>query len=279
MKIMKIRHSILLQWRYQCIHDHSREKTRKRRYLPYSSSELKNPLKHERSKLTIQKPGVKMTAKKRKRFEKYLVCYLATTERNNDTDVALGEKTEKRCSSGDTSATFVSHSCWRGTHLQREYSLCWYSKSSWSSDLLKSSKNIGRSKQTMREQLKQAVLEEKAGLKISNDDVPLLVEHEVDEEALNQSSTNDTIEEKVPESDSGLKDETNPPASTKLAATATAPPAAPVIGSALKQSENGPALPLTKRKRKKKKVSRLMKILLEVNIYRIMIVNYPRSVA
>lgn len=93
----------------------------------------------------------------------------------------------------------------------------------------------------MREQLRQAILEEKAGLKVSNDSVPLLVEKEIDEETLKESIASVAPEEKA------VEPADKPEMKQKLAA--------PVIGSALKQTENGPALPLTKRKRKKKKVS------------------------
>ncbi|RCH82417.1 putative ATP-dependent RNA helicase DHR1, partial [Rhizopus stolonifer] len=54
------------------------------------------------------------------------------------------------------------------------------STSSWSSDLLKSSKLIGRSGQTLREQLHQAMLEQKAGMTQTNEDVPLLIEKDLD---------------------------------------------------------------------------------------------------
>ncbi|CAO3588203.1 unnamed protein product [Absidia cylindrospora] len=58
-----------------------------------------------------------------------------------------------------------------------------FSTSSWSSDLLKSSKLIGRPAQTLREQLKQAMLERKAGIKGSDDEdddrLRIFVEHDV----------------------------------------------------------------------------------------------------
>ncbi|KAI9270879.1 P-loop containing nucleoside triphosphate hydrolase protein [Sporodiniella umbellata] len=54
------------------------------------------------------------------------------------------------------------------------------STSSWSSDLLKSSKLIGRSGQTLREQLHQAMLEQKAGITPTNEDVPLLIEKDIE---------------------------------------------------------------------------------------------------
>ncbi|ORE11706.1 P-loop containing nucleoside triphosphate hydrolase protein [Rhizopus microsporus var. microsporus] len=97
------------------------------------------------------------------------------------------------------------------------------STSSWSSDLLKSSKLIGRSGQTLREKLHQAMLEQKAGLTPTTD-VPLIIEKDI--ESL------PPIEEAIFEKKEEKKDE-------------------PVVGSALKQ--DGSTLNLVKRKRKKKK--------------------------
>ncbi|KAI8069700.1 P-loop containing nucleoside triphosphate hydrolase protein [Gongronella butleri] len=102
------------------------------------------------------------------------------------------------------------------------------STSSWSSDLLKSSKLIGRSAQTLREQLKQAMLEQKAGISRDDDDDelarPLVVEKEVNEEDFDMSVF------QAPEP----------------AVPADAPA---LVGSALKQG-TGPMV-LKKRKRKK----------------------------
>ncbi|CAO3641577.1 unnamed protein product [Mucor hiemalis] len=97
------------------------------------------------------------------------------------------------------------------------------STASWSSDLLKSSKLIGRSGQTLREQLRQAMLEQKAGVAITDESVPLLVEKDIDELP--------PMPEIVYADDAESNDQ-------------------PVVGSALKQ--NGVGLPLVKRKRKKK---------------------------
>lgn len=94
---------------------------------------------------------------------------------------------------------------------------------SWSSELLKSSKLIGRSGQTLREQLRQAMLEQKAGIAISDESVPLVIEKDIDE---------------------------LPPMPEMVYTDNTAAEEA-VVGSALKQSVNG-GLPLTMRKRKKK---------------------------
>lgn len=96
---------------------------------------------------------------------------------------------------------------------------------SWSSDLLKSSKLIGRSGQTLREQLRQAMLEQKAGVAISDESVPLVVEKEVEELP--------SMPEIVYANDGEKNDQP-----------------VVVVGSALKQ--NGVGLPLVKRKRKKK---------------------------
>lgn len=90
---------------------------------------------------------------------------------------------------------------------------------SWSSDLLKSSKLIGRSGQTLREQLRQAMLEQKAGVAITDETVPLLVEKEIDD---------------------------LPPMPEIVYATEE-PKDQPVVGSAL-----AGGLPLVMRKRKKK---------------------------
>ena len=94
------------------------------------------------------------------------------------------------------------------------------STASWSSELLKSSKLIGRSGQTLREQLKQAMLEQKAGIAISDETVPLMIEKDLDE-----LPAMEVVMEQIKEQD------------------------APVVGSALK---NTGGLPLVKRKRKKK---------------------------
>ncbi|KAI8391758.1 P-loop containing nucleoside triphosphate hydrolase protein [Radiomyces spectabilis] len=107
------------------------------------------------------------------------------------------------------------------------------STSSWSSDLLKSSKLIGRSGQTLREQLHQAMLEQKAGVPVTHSDVPLFVEKEVSEELPAELSTA-AVQMTVPDSAETAKTEV-------------------VAGSALKQTADGAAPSLVKRKRKKKK--------------------------
>ncbi|KAI9361067.1 P-loop containing nucleoside triphosphate hydrolase protein [Pilaira anomala] len=97
------------------------------------------------------------------------------------------------------------------------------STASWSSELLKSSKLIGRSGQTLREQLRQAMLEQKAGVAMTDESVPLVIERDVDEL----------------------------PPMPEIVYADTSATDQPVVGSALKQSVNG-GLPLTMRKRKKK---------------------------
>ncbi|KAI9482833.1 MAG: P-loop containing nucleoside triphosphate hydrolase protein, partial [Benjaminiella poitrasii] len=101
------------------------------------------------------------------------------------------------------------------------------STASWSSDLLKSSKLLGRSGQTLREQLKQTLMEQKAGMTPTHTDVPLLIEKEVEE-------TPEVFEAALSQHQQESSETT----------------AAPVMGSALK---NGPNMLLVKRKRKKKK--------------------------
>ncbi|KAI8141696.1 P-loop containing nucleoside triphosphate hydrolase protein [Fennellomyces sp. T-0311] len=103
------------------------------------------------------------------------------------------------------------------------------STSAWSSDLLQSSKTMGRGKLTAREKLRKAFLEDKAGINdADNTDARLYVEKEkADESALVKE-----LEAKA-----------------KAAVAQGSQPVA--AGSALKDS-NTPALPLTKRKRKKK---------------------------
>ncbi|RUS33841.1 hypothetical protein BC938DRAFT_483570 [Jimgerdemannia flammicorona] len=82
-------------------------------------------------------PANKMTSKKKKRLEKYIAAKLKKEER-----VVLMEK---------------------------------LSMSSWSSDLMKSSKTLGRPKETNRERLRRALGERRAGLPISDPSVRLFV--------------------------------------------------------------------------------------------------------
>ncbi|ORZ21480.1 P-loop containing nucleoside triphosphate hydrolase protein [Absidia repens] len=112
------------------------------------------------------------------------------------------------------------------------------STSSWSSDLLKSSKLIGRPAQTLREQLKQAVLERKAGVKGSDDEdddrLRLYVEKDVKDDEFDVTPY-------------------QPPTTTTASTeddSATAAESTSMAGSALK---NGTGPPLVMKKRKKKK--------------------------
>ncbi|OBZ89764.1 putative ATP-dependent RNA helicase DHR1 [Choanephora cucurbitarum] len=99
------------------------------------------------------------------------------------------------------------------------------STAAWSSDLLKSSKLIGRSGQTLREQLRQSIMEQKAGIPLTNTDVPLVVEKEIDEKEEQEAMASIF--------------------SQSQAATSTT--TTPVVGSALKAGTT-----MIKRKRKKK---------------------------
>ncbi|KAI9304037.1 P-loop containing nucleoside triphosphate hydrolase protein [Cunninghamella echinulata] len=152
----------------------------------------------EDKQTTFKQPTKYMSKKKRKKLEKYIDQKL-----KKDARVGLMEE---------------------------------LSTSSWSSDLLKSSKLIGRPAQTLREQLKQAMLEKKAGI-IKEDgendqDLRLFVEKEV-----NDSDFDVTVYQ--------------PPSTTQKDTTETdTTSSTTLIGSALK---SGPDTPLVKKKRKKKK--------------------------
>lgn len=89
---------------------------------------------------------------------------------------------------------------------------------------MKSSKLIGRSGQTLREQLRQAMLEQKAGITPTDESVPLVIEKEVDEL----------------------------PPMPEIPVITEEPKDQPTMGSAL---VGGPSLPLVKKKRKKKHVN------------------------
>ncbi|CAG8793238.1 12254_t:CDS:2, partial [Cetraspora pellucida] len=82
----------------------------------------------------------KMSSKKKKRFEKYMQKKIKKEER-----VVLFEK---------------------------------LSKSSFSSELMKSSRNLGRGKNTMKERLRRAFHERRRGMTQSDPDVPLFVNSE-----------------------------------------------------------------------------------------------------
>lgn len=106
---------------------------------------------------------------------------------------------------------------------------------------MRSSKTIGRPKQSAREQLRQAFLEQKAGVNITDtSNARLFVEKEIEEEEDNNNQTS-TI--------AASSNTTN-----NKATKPQQPQSTPVVGSALKQTDGTPAMPLTKRKRKKKQV-------------------------
>ncbi|CDS09619.1 hypothetical protein LRAMOSA10979 [Lichtheimia ramosa] len=145
--------------------------------------------------------GPKMTKKKRERMERYIQKKL-----KKDTMVKLMDQ---------------------------------LSESKWSSDLLRSSKTIGRPKQSAREQLRQAFLEQKAGVNITDtSNARLLVEKEIEEEEEENNNNQTTT----------IASSSNNNNNNNKAASSTTP----VVGSALKQTDGTPAMPLTKRKRKKK---------------------------
>ncbi|KAI8332790.1 P-loop containing nucleoside triphosphate hydrolase protein [Chlamydoabsidia padenii] len=115
------------------------------------------------------------------------------------------------------------------------------STSSWSSDLLKSSKLIGRPAQTLREQLKQAMLEQKAGVKSSNTD-----DDKITSRLYVEKDINDYEFDVTPYQPPKTLDMTVTTESTDT----MAPAIATMVGSALK---DGSAAPLVMKKRKKKK--------------------------
>ncbi|KAJ3290377.1 ATP-dependent RNA helicase dhx37 [Borealophlyctis nickersoniae] len=97
------------------------------------------------SSVLLEAPQGKMTSKKRKRLEKFIEKQLKKEER-----VKLLQK---------------------------------LSEQTFSSELLRSSKQLGRGKLTARERLRQALNEERSGLPISDPDSRLLVEADVEAEA------------------------------------------------------------------------------------------------
>ncbi|KAI7857141.1 P-loop containing nucleoside triphosphate hydrolase protein [Circinella umbellata] len=114
------------------------------------------------------------------------------------------------------------------------------STSTWSSELLQSSKTIGRGRLTAREKVRQAFLEDKAGVSKDNKDddddynARLYVEKE-------QESDLEALKKEMKEKEKAVA-KAKAEAEEKEKST---------VGSALKQSDT-PTMPLTKRKRKKK---------------------------
>jgi len=182
-------------------------------------------------------PVAKMSSKKKKRLEKYIEQKL-----KKDARVGLLEK---------------------------------LSTSSWSSDLLLSSRKLGQQKETMREKLRRALNEEKAGIRSEDSDVSLLVETEVGDAAdfvvpenvqLPSSSKKKKkgksaateVDAKLEADDVETEQKSVPvevepkPESTAVANSSKVQQPV-VIGGALKQSGDGQPVQLVKRKRTKKK--------------------------
>lgn len=176
-------------------------------------------------------------------------CKLFPYGKGQGTDelLLIGSKTEEGCScrldgrplvSFGKVTTLGSIICVNSNPLF----LCNIRTSSWSSDLLKSSKLIGRPAQTLREQLKQAMLEQKAGIKNSNDE-----ENDITSRLYVEKEEMDDLEfEVTPYKPPTETDSTTTPLTDESGQPAT------TVGSALK---NGSAAPLVMKKRKKKKVS------------------------
>ncbi|KAJ3412759.1 ATP-dependent RNA helicase dhx37 [Chytridiales sp. JEL 0842] len=160
-----------------------------------------------------EQPEGKLSSKKRKRLEKFIDKQLKKEER-----VKLLDK---------------------------------LSKTSFQSDLLVSSKNMGRAKLTAKERLHKAFLEHKHGLDISDPNVKLFVEHEQkdweeDEQMLDAESAGDSDEETTQEENKKKKKKKKEPevvvatgfgASLKKKGeqpSAAVPAPAPAFGGALK---------------------------------------------
>ncbi|KAL1923687.1 uncharacterized protein VTP21DRAFT_8667 [Calcarisporiella thermophila] len=184
--------------------------------IPETKEEKERRKEELRQQLREQQP--EMSQKKKKRLEKYIEKKLKKEER-----VVLFEK---------------------------------LSKSAWSSELMKSSKEIGRPKETMREKLRRAVNEQKSGLPLSNPDVPLFKEVEVS--SLDNDEQMDEEDEVEKISKGSSLDERNI-ASKKVEAEKKAGEPAKedipsvIVGGALKRKADGLPVPLVKKKKKKKK--------------------------
>ncbi|RIA89599.1 P-loop containing nucleoside triphosphate hydrolase protein [Glomus cerebriforme] len=153
----------------------------------------------------------KMSSKKKKRLEKYIEKKIKKEER-----VMLIEK---------------------------------LSKTSFSSELMKSSKNLGRGKETMRERLRKAYNEKRLGLPQSDLSVPLFVdEGEEDEEEEKVLVDHVMIEDEITKDHSLSKlpvfDELNNDQNTINQSV--------IVGSALKRGPDGEfTIPIKKKKKKK----------------------------
>lgn len=177
-------------------------------------------------------------------MERYIVCGMGKGTRITGTDWDSCSK--KNWKKTPWSSLWISYR--KSIHQQQwttHWLICVCSESKWSSDLLRSSKTIGRPKQSAREQLRQAFLEQKAGVNITDtSNARLLVEREIDEEEENNNNQPSAIASSSSSSSSN----------NNKAAKPQQPQSTPVVGSALKQTDGTPAMPLTKRKRKKKQV-------------------------
>ncbi|CAM0138885.1 putative ATP-dependent RNA helicase DHR1 [Umbelopsis sp. WA50703] len=179
-------------------------------------------------------PVPKMSSKKKKRLEKYIEQKL-----KKDARVGLLEK---------------------------------LSTSAWSSDLLVSSRKLGQNKETMREKLRRALNEEKAGLRKTDSDVPLLVESEVGDSAdfvVPEKTELNIVSKKKSKKKSKAaadKKEHSPEIVDVAEITGAEQPAVAmnivnttveqkpiVVGGALKQTVGAQPTPLVMKKRKKKK--------------------------
>ncbi|KAI9285729.1 P-loop containing nucleoside triphosphate hydrolase protein [Umbelopsis sp. AD052] len=186
-------------------------------------------------------PVVKMSSKKKKRLDKYIEQKL-----KKDARAGLLEK---------------------------------LSSSAWSSELLLSSRKLGQNKETMREKLRRALNEEKAGIHNDNSDIPLLVESEhgdvanfvvpehveiVSGSKKKKKGKKATVEEDADAGDLSVERSTaltevniQPVETDETTAVAINVPqdtqTPVVIGGALKQTADGQSAELVKRKRKKKK--------------------------
>ncbi|KAF7727046.1 putative ATP-dependent RNA helicase DHR1 [Apophysomyces ossiformis] len=180
------------------------------------------PGKKKSKEETKPQPTKVMSRKKKKKMEKYIMRKKKKKKRINPADDALQEYKLKK----EARADLIEQA----------------SKSTWSSELLKSSKLMGRRTQTLREQLRQAVLEQKAGLDTSDTTVPLFVEKEIDPDMERMFAEPTLMEGPT----AGEEPNSAEPTSTGSSVEAV------VVGSALKKTDDGPAMPLVKRKRKKK---------------------------
>ncbi|CAG8530050.1 13771_t:CDS:10, partial [Acaulospora colombiana] len=155
----------------------------------------------------------KMSSKKKKRFERFLLKKQKKEERN----VLLEQ----------------------------------LSKSSFSSELMKSSRNLGRKKDTMKEKLHRAFHERRLGLPQSDPSVPLFVDQEsadtrtnLDKDTSNHKNTHSVLEQAIAE--------------TPLNAQRS------FIGSALKRGPDGElVMPVTKKKKIKRSKGKQTKQILE----------------